>query len=181
MSGVVSATVQRLVSPTNHDKQSTGDAGDRHGCSLRSHEPDARALWKSTARGVSRLSLNRYCVLFVAACSLGVAYAGQSAYELLEGAYAIGMVALFVPLAMGIYTRPQSGVPAVASMLVGFGAWLPQYLIGWDNFLQPLSPFDRWPIPIELAATALAFAAYLSCHLFIRRQRMHAQDPEAAS
>lgn len=70
----------------------------------------------------------------MAACSLGVAYAGQNAYELLEGAYAIGMVALFVPLTMGIYTRPVSGVPAVTSMLVGFGAWLPQYLLGWKKF-----------------------------------------------
>src|SRR5690606_3022700 len=41
------------------------------------------------------LALGRIAILAVAGASLAVSYAGAGAYELLETAYAIGMVALF--------------------------------------------------------------------------------------
>ena len=44
--------------------------------------------------------------------------------ELLDVALSIQLVALFVPVVMGIYGRPRSEWAGVLSMLLGFGAWL---------------------------------------------------------
>jgi Na+/proline symporter len=48
------------------------------------------------------LKSNRIAVLLVAGCSLALAYVGESAYELLEEAYLLTMVGLFVPLMVGL-------------------------------------------------------------------------------
>ena len=55
------------------------------------------------------LRLNRWAVLGVAACSLAMAYLGEDAYSLLEEAYVLTLVGLFVPLMLGLYTRPRPG------------------------------------------------------------------------
>jgi len=49
--------------------------------------------------------------------------------ELLDVALSIQLVALFVPVVMGIYGRPRGQLPAVLSMLMGFGAWLVTFVI----------------------------------------------------
>jgi Na+/proline symporter len=113
------------------------------------------------------LKLNRLSVLLVAACSLGMAYAGEDAYTLLEGAYAVGLVGLFVPMMFGLFTRPRGSLPALASMAVGMGTWLLHYVMGyvadWEYFLQPIEAVGRWQLPPSLVATALAAVTYLIC------------------
>jgi hypothetical protein len=39
-------------------------------------------------------------------------------------ALSIQLVALFVPVLMGVYGRPRGNAPAILSMLLGFGTWL---------------------------------------------------------
>lgn len=106
------------------------------------------------------LKSNRIAVLAVAVCSLVVAYAGESAYELLEEAYLLTMVGLFVPLVLGLYSKPRSGRAANASMIVGTGVWAVHFLMGWDCFFAPVAWFDRMQLPLSLCATAMALIVY---------------------
>lgn len=112
------------------------------------------------------LTVNRCCVIFIASASLAMAYSGQGAFALLENAYSITMVSLIVPLTMGLYTRPRNELPAICSIFVGLGVWLPQYLMGWEHFLQTVPPFDSIGLSLSLTATALSFVAYLTIHLW---------------
>lgn len=108
------------------------------------------------------LRVNRLAVLLVAACSLGVAYAGEDAYALLEEAYALTLVGLFVPLMLGLYSRPRSERPAVAAMVVGMGIWAVHFALHWESFLGPDVPFASWELPVPLAATAGSLLAYFA-------------------
>ena len=109
----------------------------------------------------NRLVVTRLAVVFVAVCSLGMAFWGEDAYALLEEAYALTLVGLFVPLMMGLYAKRRSSVAAIASMLVGTGAWGAHFALGWESFLEPVPVVGSWPIPVSLAATACGFVAYL--------------------
>src|SRR5690606_26747397 len=103
------------------------------------------------------LRLGRIAIVAVAGASVAMAYAGASAYELLETAYAIGMVALFVPLARGFGTRGDE-IAALAAMAVGTTLWGVHLALGWDGFGGPWLGLDA--IPQELAATLGAWLAY---------------------
>ncbi len=109
----------------------------------------------------SLLWLNRACVLLVAALSLALALAGDSAWSLLEDAYSITLVGLFVPMMFGLYSRPGSAAPALASMIAGAGTWLVHYVSGWDDFLEPFAPVGRLELPLALACTLLSLVAWL--------------------
>jgi len=113
------------------------------------------------ALGADPLRLNRWATVIVTAGSLLVAYAGESAYSLLESAYAATLVGLLVPMMFGLYTRPRHPASAVASILLGTGIWLVHLLCGWENFLQPIQSMAVPPLPIALAATACSLLAYL--------------------
>ncbi len=106
------------------------------------------------------LKSNRLSILFVALCSVVLAYLGESAYELLEEAYLLTLVGMFVPLMIGLYSFPKSGRAAIASMLVGMGLWVVHFAMGWETFLEPLPGFSGWQLPFSLAATASGLLAY---------------------
>lgn len=106
------------------------------------------------------LKSNRYSILFVAFCSLVLAYLGESAYELLEEAYLLTLVGLFVPLMIGLYSFPKSGRAAMASMLTGMGLWLLHFAMGWETFLEPAPGFASWKLPFSLAATFCGLLAF---------------------
>lgn len=110
--------------------------------------------------GKDSLVLNRLSVVVVALCSLALAYAGTSAYELLEAAYALTLVGLFVPLIIGVYSQPQSGRAAIAGMLTGVGVWAIHFAFDWEHFLAPLPLFANWNIPLSLAATVCSLLGY---------------------
>jgi len=110
-------------------------------------------LWPSA----DGLALGRVAILAVAAASVAMSYIGAGAYELLETAYAIGMVALFVPLARGLSRRGDEAA-ALAAMAIGTAIWGGHLAAGWDGFGGPWLGLDA--VPQELAATLCAWAAY---------------------
>jgi Na+/proline symporter len=113
-----------------------------------------RRLWPR----VSPLALARYGVLVVALASLGFAYLGESAYALLETAYAIGLVGLFVPLTLGLMSRRGHARAAFASMITGTGIWAAHLALGWESFGGDLTG-DVY-LPQELVATLCGWIAY---------------------
>jgi SSS family solute:Na+ symporter len=106
------------------------------------------------------LRMNRLAVFLVAACSLALAYVGEDAYSLLEEAYVLTLVGLFVPMMLGLYSRPRSGHAAIASMVVGTGIWGLHFVMGWDHFLPSVALIGSWQLPISLTATAGGILAY---------------------
>jgi Na+/proline symporter len=121
------------------------------------------------------LKLNRLAVLLVAGCSLGMAYAGENAYQLLEDAYAVTLTGLFVPMMFGLFTQPRSSLPGLASMIVGIGLWLFHFVMGyvadWEYFLEGIDAIGAWQLPMSLTATILAAVVYLVCEPPWRMQR----------
>jgi len=122
------------------------------------------------------LALGRIAILIVAGASLAVAYAGSSAYELLETAYAIGMVALFVPLARGLKAGGSERA-ALASMATGATLWGMHLALGWEAFGGPWLGLDV--LPQELAATAAAWVAYEAAARGARRAAAGVEEREA--
>ncbi|MCA9139062.1 MAG: sodium:solute symporter family protein [Planctomycetales bacterium] len=108
------------------------------------------------------LRSNRFAVVLVACSSLALAYVGESAYTLLEEAYLLTMVGLFVPLMIGLYSIPRCGRAANAAMLTGTAVWGLHFVMGWEIFLQPLDRFQQMQLPLSLMATGCAILAYFS-------------------
>lgn len=75
------------------------------------------------------LLCDRLSVVLVSLGGVGIAMGGKSLMELLDVSLSIQLAALFVPLVMGIYGRPQGQQAAVLSMLLGFGAWATTFAI----------------------------------------------------
>ncbi|MGC1272952.1 MAG: hypothetical protein WBC44_04540, partial [Planctomycetaceae bacterium] len=126
-------------------------------------------LARPLGKRMSMLKLNRLCVVFVAAASLVTAYLGDSAIELLQAAYEMTLVTLLVPLVLGLYTRPVSGLPALAAMTVGLALWIEHFVAGlvqpyrgWNVwFLAGVAPIGDWNLPAALTMTGCSLAAYL--------------------
>lgn len=106
----------------------------------------------------SPLALSRAAVVFIAGISLAMSYLGQDAYELLETAYAVGMVGLFVPLALGLLSRRGGERAAIASMVTGIAIWGVHLALGLESFGGPL--LGSIYLPQELGATAIAWLVY---------------------
>lgn len=115
-----------------------------------------------TAGRIHPLLLNRLAVLLVATASLALAFAGQSAYELLEDAYEIPLVGLLVPLTMGIYRRRVHAASAIASMLTGMGLWLWHYYAGWDGFLEPWAESLGLYVPFGVTGALCSLVVFLA-------------------
>lgn len=126
-------------------------------------------LAKPLAGKIAPLQLNRLCVIFVAFASLVTAWLGESAAELLGSAYEMTLVGLLAPLLFGIWTRPTSHWPALASMLVGIGLWTLHLALGihdpeagWDEwFLIGMPGIGALRLPAALSMTVCSFGAYL--------------------
>lgn len=109
--------------------------------------------WGPLAR-FSPVSLARIAVLGVAAGACAVAYAGQDAYELLEGAYELGLVSLLVPLLAGVKTTRGGQTAALAAMATGTGVWLVHVIVGAPGFVGAEA------VPLGLSCAGLAAIAY---------------------
>jgi SSS family solute:Na+ symporter len=123
---------------------------------------------------VNGLALGRVAIVAVAGASIAMSYAGAGAYELLETAYAIGMVALFVPLALGL-TRRGGEAAALTAMITGTVLWGSHLALGWESFGGPELGLDV--VPQELAAT---FAAWVAYEAVARRTRPVRLSPPSA-
>jgi hypothetical protein len=86
--------------------------------------------------------------------------------QLLDVALSIQLVALFVPVLMGIYGRPRGNLPAILAMLLGFGAWLVTFGIEHLEGSLPEAvftavttvPSDFWGLGFSIAGYALGQA-----------------------
>lgn len=122
-------------------------------------------IWPATrghleARGWTALTMSRVCVALVGLGALLTAFVGASAYELLEEAYAIGLVSLLVPLLVGLHGERGGQGSALVAMGVGTGAWLVHLLTGAESFGGELWPATWMPLPVGLCCAALALVAY---------------------
>ena len=115
----------------------------------------------SGERGTS-LAKNRRAVLVVGAGSLAMAFAGKSAYSLLEEAYAAPLVGLFVPMAFALYDRVFPPRAALFSMLAGTGVYGIHLLLGLEYFGGAVLAGAEVRLPVALAATIASFLAYVA-------------------
>ena len=114
-------------------------------------------------RRVSRLGLDRICVLGVSLASLAVAYLGEDAWTLLETAYEVGLVSLLVPLVMGLASSRGREPAALAAMTVGTLGWLAHLVLGWEWFAEPwLRDGMGLVLPVGLSCATCALVAYVS-------------------
>ena len=91
------------------------------------------------AERISPLKRNRLAVAIIGALSAVVAFAGEDTYTLLEEAYEIGFVTLFVPFAWGVLRTPRNETSALVAMSVGAILWGIHRLLGWETFAGPLA------------------------------------------
>ncbi len=113
-----------------------------------------------TENNEAALRRNRWSVLCVAVLSLGMAYRGEDAYALLEEAYAFTLVGLFVPMMIGLYSRPRTAASGIASILTGVVVWCVHFAFGWET---AFGPNVGWEFPVSLFATLMAAVAYFLC------------------
>jgi SSS family solute:Na+ symporter len=109
---------------------------------------------------------DRICVVLVSLGGIAMAMWGKSLMELLDVALSIQLVALFVPVALGIYGRPRGPLPGVLAMLAGFTAWLVTFGIEHLDGRLPEGlhaavtavPSDFWGLGFSLAGYCLGQA-----------------------
>ena len=121
----------------------------------------AQNLLRHPLPRVGLLRLSRLSVLIVGAASLVYAFRGLSAYSLLEDAYELTLVGLFVPLTAGLFWKRGGPAAALGAMGTGVALWVAHLSFGWDSFLEPvLSPVGI-PIPNAIGLTAASALGYL--------------------
>ncbi|MFZ9885923.1 MAG: sodium:solute symporter family protein [Myxococcota bacterium] len=112
-------------------------------------------LWARVSReNVDPLRRMRTSVLFVAGASVVVAFLGESAYSLLESAYELGLVSLFVPLTVGLVSSRGDERAALWCMASGTALWVVHLVMGWESFFAPWLP-DVFPTALSSAACGL--------------------------
>jgi Na+/proline symporter len=103
---------------------------------------------------VTPLRLQELSVVIISVASLGFAYLGEDAYELLETAYELGLVGLFVPLTFGLFWKTGDERAALAAMFVGMVSWLLHLALGTETFFG-------LGVPVGLSCAAMAALAYV--------------------
>lgn len=125
--------------------------------------------------GANLLRLSRLAVLMVGAGSLGLAYGGLSAYALLEDAYELTLVGLFIPLTFGLYSKRGGPGAALGAIAAGAGLWALHLAFGWNHFLDPLFAPAGIFVPGAVGLTAGSAAGY-----FLGARRDRARESAAA-
>ncbi|GIW82327.1 MAG: sodium:solute symporter [Gemmatales bacterium] len=114
-------------------------------------------LFEKWNRGrISPLWLNRISVLLVSMASLALAYSGEGAYELLEGAYELTLVGLFVPLTCGLFLPLRGQAPAIAAMIAGPAVWIVHSLLDVPD------AFALAGLSTGIGATGISFFTYVT-------------------
>lgn len=121
----------------------------------------AQNLLRHPLPRVGLLRLSRLSVLIVGAASLVYAFRGLSAYSLLEDAYELTLVGLFVPLTAGLFWKRGGPAAALGAMGAGVVLWIAHLSFGWDSFLEPLLSPVGIPIPNAIGLTAASALGYL--------------------
>ncbi len=121
----------------------------------------AQNLLASRFPKIDLLVLNRWSVVFITAASLVTAYAGESAYSLLESAYELGLVSLLVPLVLGLRTKLGGPRAAIASMLAGTVLWCLHFALDWQSFASPWIDPLGLPLPVALTSAWVGLLVYV--------------------
>jgi SSS family solute:Na+ symporter len=104
---------------------------------------------------------DRLCVVLVSFGGIALALWGKSLMELLDVALSIQLVALFVPVVMGVYGRPRGPRPAVFSMLMGFTAWVAAFTVEHLDGQLPEAVFTSvTTIPSDFWGLSAAILGY---------------------
>lgn len=146
-----------------------------------------------------KLMLERLCVVFISMGGLFMAYRGKSIMTLLDYSLSIQLVALFIPIVMGLYARPRSEWCAVLAMVLGLGFFLARLLpeeflftvpekgplagLEYGDFLKARFEGktgailkDLATIPAEFYGVGAALASYGVCQWIFRgRPNVNAQ------
>jgi Na+/proline symporter len=109
---------------------------------------------------------DRLCVVLVSLGGVAMALCGKSLMQLLDVALSIQLVALFVPVLMGIYGKPRGVLPALLSMLMGFTAWLLAFTVEHLDGRLPEAistavttvPSDFWGLGFSIVGYAIGQA-----------------------
>jgi len=109
------------------------------------------------SRGTA-LGRTRYAVMLVALLSMAAAFAGESAYSLLESTYELGMVSLLAPMCLALFYPRRSERAILTSMACGTGAWLGHLLSG----AECLFGLDALGVPMGLGCMGLSVAGYFA-------------------
>ena len=137
----------------------------------------AQNLLRHPLPRVGLLRLSRLSVLMVGAASLFYAFRGLNAYSLLEDAYELTLVGLFVPLTAGLFSKRGGRFAALTSMAGGTVLWIIHLAFGWDWFLEPALVSAGVPIPKAIGLTAASGAGYLLGAAFDTASRRAAPAP----
>ena len=84
-----------------------------------------------------KLLRDRLCVVIVTGGGISLSMMGERMMGLLDISLSIALVALFVPVAFGIYGKPRSEWAALLAMSFGFVTWLVPFLIENVFWEQP--------------------------------------------
>ena len=141
----------------------------------------AQNLLRHPLPRVGLLRLSRLSVLMVGAASLFYAFRGLNAYSLLEDAYELTLVGLFVPLTAGLFSKRGGRFAALTSMAGGTVLWIIHLAFGWDWFLEPALYSAGVPIPKAIGLTAASGAGYLLGAAFDTASRRRPPRPGAAA
>ncbi|MEE2903206.1 MAG: sodium:solute symporter [Myxococcota bacterium] len=99
----------------------------------------------------------RYCVVLVGAVSVCFAFAGRSAFELIEGSYAMTMAGPLAPLVLGVYFKFGGEWAATVSLTLGY---LTIFIETVASFVAP-ALFEGWIVPLPFVALCLSTCSYL--------------------
>ena len=121
----------------------------------------AQNLLRHSLPRAGLLRLSRLSVVLVGAASLFYAFRGLRAYSLLEDAYELTLVGLFVPLTAGLFWKRGGSAAALGGMAGGAALWAVHVARGWEWFLEPALAPAGVLIPNAIGLTAASAAGYL--------------------
>jgi SSS family solute:Na+ symporter len=92
---------------------------------------------KQHFKNVSTLTLCKISVVIITIISVITAFSGENVYGLLESSYAIGFVAFFVPITIGLYSKKLDEVTCLITILLCSLIWSPEFF-GMENLSYSL-------------------------------------------
>ena len=85
----------------------------------------------------TRLRLIRYSIVIMAAISLFIAIQKGNIFDIVSSSYSITLVAAFVPLVFGLYSKKANSLGAMLAVIFGAGVWQCAVQFGGDDPAVP--------------------------------------------
>lgn len=105
-------------------------------------------------------ALNQACIILVTVISLVTAMLGESAYELLQSAYEMQLVALFACLVIAVYGKNHNGSAMFWTLMITSGFWVFSKILGIEAYMS--SAWDQVfaNFQVSLLVTIASFLLY---------------------